>query len=222
MRGGKGEKESGRGGTEKEREGGREREEGRVDREREGGKEEERERRGDRENWFSRYQVILWSAVKKTRLVTHSTYQRLFPFFKALVPSQGGSREDAAYRCYRRCSGEEALIKRKQKHRRLAVSQDYFLHREGRQVNSKAHAHYLMKLHHQFGPTVQPQCQNPSCENQCMPFASRCSRRILNTSCICDIMCVCERERHCVCVCVCVCVHLCLCPLLSHGAYVHV
>ena len=145
--------------------------------------------------------MIIWSAVRKTQLVTHSTYQRLFPFFKASVPSQGGSREDAAYRCYHRCSGEEALIKRKQKHRRLAVSQDYFLHREGRQVNSKAHAHYLMKLHHQFGPTVQPQCQNPSCENQCMPFASRCSRRILNTSCICD-MCVCVRERHCVCVCV--------------------
>ena len=119
------------------------------------------------------------------------------------MPSQGGSHEDAAYRCYRKCSGEEALVKRKQKQRRLAVSQDYFLHREGRQMNSKAHAHYLMKLQHQFGPTIHPQCQNPSCENQCMPFASRCSRRIL--------VCVCACVRACTCVCVHACVHAYMC-----------
>lgn len=98
----------------------------------------------------------------------------------ASLPSQGGSRDDAAYRCYRKHSGEEALIKRKQKQRRLAVSQDYFINREGRQLNNKAHIHYLMKLHHQFGVNIQPQCQNPSCEHHCMPFASRCSRRIPN------------------------------------------
>ena len=97
----------------------------------------------------------------------------------ATQPSHGGSLEDSAYRCYRKRSGEEALLERKQKQRRIGASLDFFCKRDTREMN-KPHYQYLLKLHQQLMPTINPLCASNGCENQCLPFANRCSRRILN------------------------------------------
>ena len=104
----------------------------------------------------------------------------------ASQPSEGGSLEDAAYRCYRKRSGEEALLDRKRKQRRIASSLEVFSRKDVRDSN-RIHYQFLARLHQQVGPEPQPLCSNPTCEHKCAPFASRCLKRILF-----DCVCVCE------------------------------
>ena len=92
--------------------------------------------------------------------------------------SRGGSLEDAAYRCYRKRSGEEGLLERKQKQRRIEASIELFSRRESRETH-KAHYQHLLNLHQQYSTMLQPLCVNNGCGNKCLPFASRCPRRIL-------------------------------------------
>lgn len=101
--------------------------------------------------------------------------------YTAAQPSQGGSLEDAAYRCYRKRSGEEALLERKQKQRRISASLDYFCKREVRDLH-KSHYQYLTKLHQQSNS--KDPCTTAGCEHTCLPYSNRCSRRILHTNLI--------------------------------------
>ncbi len=95
----------------------------------------------------------------------------------AVLPSQGGSHEDAAYRCYRKRSGEEALIERKHKQRRVATSLDVYSRKDTRETN-RAHYQHLARLQQQFGPAVPTHCITQGCEHLCLPFTNRCPRRI--------------------------------------------
>ena len=101
----------------------------------------------------------------------------------ASQPSEGGSLEDAAYRCYRKRSGEEALLERKRKQRRIATSLEVFSRKDVRDSN-RIHYQFLARLHQQVGPEPRPLCSNPTCEHKCAPFASRCLKRIL-FDCVC-------------------------------------
>ena len=87
------------------------------------------------------------------------------------------SREDIAYRRYRRKSGEEKLLEHKLKKRRYAASLDYFLKKDDRESH-KHHNQYLLKMHHRLAQN-QVHCNNYGCENKCLPFSNKCSRRIL-------------------------------------------
>ena len=110
----------------------------------------------------------------KYSLHRHPTY------LTASLPSQGGSLEDSAYRCYRKRSGEEALLERKQKQRRIGSSLDYFCKRDVRDMH-KAHYQYLVKLHQESPSVNATHCTSGGCDHPCMPYSTRCSRRILKT-----------------------------------------
>lgn len=88
---------------------------------------------------------------------------------------KGRSLEDVAYSRYRRKSGEEALLEYKLKQRRCTASLEYFQNKDPREP----HSQYLVKLHHHLSQTPH-HCSNLGCDNKCLPFSSKCSRRILN------------------------------------------
>ena len=95
---------------------------------------------------------------------------------------KGHGRESSAYRRYRVKSGEEALLEHKLRQKRCSASLEYFLKRDPRD-GQKQHNQYLIRLHHRL-TTSQPSsssqhCSNHGCENRCLPFSSKCSRRIL-------------------------------------------
>ena len=96
----------------------------------------------------------------------------------AIQLSQGGSHEDAAYRCYRKRSGEEALLERKRKLRRVTASLELFSRREARE-NNKTHHQYLTRLQQQLSQGPSPTCGTSGCENSTLLFAGRCLKRIL-------------------------------------------
>ncbi|XP_064397960.1 KAT8 regulatory NSL complex subunit 2-like [Halichondria panicea] len=98
---------------------------------------------------------------------------------QASLPSQGGSLEDSAYRCYRKRSGEEALLERKQKQRRIGSSLDYFCKRDVRDMH-KAHYQYLVKLHQESPSVNATHCTSGGCDHPCIPYSTRCSRHIFD------------------------------------------
>ena len=108
-------------------------------------------------------------------LPAHPTHTTLHT---ASQPSHGGSLEDSAYRCYRKRSGEEALLERKQKRRRISSSLDYFCKRDARDLH-KSHYQYLLKLHQQSNSNNSTPCTSSGCDHPCLPFSTRCSRHIL-------------------------------------------
>lgn len=92
---------------------------------------------------------------------------------------QANSAEELACRRYRRKSGEEALVERKAKMRRLSVSMEYFVKSEGR-TSHRLHYQYLRRQQNRL---VQPasQCTQMNCDNKCLAHSVKCSRRILTT-----------------------------------------
>ena len=101
----------------------------------------------------------------------------VFRVSPAVNPSHGGSLEDAAYRSYRRRTGEEAVLERRQKQRQIAASIEFFSRKEMRS-SSRGHHQHLVRLQGQYMPTPHPVCNNLNCENKCLPFSMKCRRRI--------------------------------------------
>lgn len=93
------------------------------------------------------------------------------------------TREDAAYRCYRRKSGEEALLEHKLKQKRCTASLEYFLKKDPRDIH-KSHNQHLIKQHHRLSQPPR-HCNNNGCDNKCLPFTNKCSRRILRWCLLC-------------------------------------
>ena len=102
-------------------------------------------------------------------------------FTAAVNPSRGGSLEDTAYRSYRRRSGEEAVLERRQKRRQIAASIEFFSRKEMRS-SSRAHHQHLVRLQGQYAPSPHPTCNNVNCDHKCLPFSTKCRRRILKSS----------------------------------------
>ncbi len=89
------------------------------------------------------------------------------------VPREGRTLEEVACARYRRKSGEEALLGHKLKQKRCTASLEYFLKKDAH----KAHNQYLIKHHHRLSHSPS-HCNNHGCDNNCLPFSSKCSRRI--------------------------------------------
>ena len=85
--------------------------------------------------------------------------------------------EDSAYRRYRRRSGEEAVLERRQKQRQIAASIEFFSRKDLRN-SSRTHHQHLLRLQGQYRPSPHPTCSNVNCNNKCLPFSTKCQRRI--------------------------------------------
>ena len=82
----------------------------------------------------------------------------------------------AAYRAYRKKKGEEGLLERKLKLRRLAATLDIYSKKEVRDAN-RPHYQHLVKLQQHTKTSNTSPCLNTSCSNASLPFTSRCSKR---------------------------------------------
>ena len=96
----------------------------------------------------------------------------------ASQPSQGGTKHDVAYRCFRKRTGELGLLDRRLKLRRVSATLDLYSKKELREAN-KSHYQHLAKLQQQLRPSHTNVCSTVTCTQLSMPFASKCSRRIL-------------------------------------------
>lgn len=95
----------------------------------------------------------------------------------APLPSEGGSRQDIAYRCYRKRTLEQGLLERKQKLKRVTATLDLYTKKELRETN-KGHYQHLVKLQTQLRPSSTA-CSSANCTHVSLPFASKCCKRIL-------------------------------------------
>lgn len=102
-------------------------------------------------------------------------------FCVAALPSETGSKHKVAYRCYRKRTGEQGLLERKQKLKRVSATLDLYSKKELREAN-KSHYQHLVKLHQQLRPTHTSVCGTVGCTQVAMPFASKCSKRILHNT----------------------------------------
>lgn len=101
-------------------------------------------------------------------------YHHLLP--PASLPSRGGGKQHAAYRTYRKRSGEEGLLERRLKLRRLAATLDIYSKKEVRDAN-RPHYQHLVKLQQSLKSANISPCLNGNCHNNSLPYSSRCSKR---------------------------------------------
>lgn len=105
-------------------------------------------------------------------------YVQFISYISASLPSEGGSKHDVAYRCYRKRTSEQGLLERRLKLRRVSATMDLYSKKELREAN-KSHYQHLVKLQQQLRPSHTSTCSTASCNQMSMPFTSKCSKRIL-------------------------------------------
>ncbi len=102
-----------------------------------------------------------------------------FLIFIADLPSDGGSKHDVAYRCFRRRTGEYGLLERRLKLRRVSATLDLYSKKELRESN-KSHYLHLVKTQHTLRPQNISACSTVGCSQISLPYTTKCSKRILS------------------------------------------